>query len=334
MVPDTADHVFLFSCLAWAQSMKERFIDNVSKRRRQDGRTSQILQINVALPNGHAEPLSLLPCSTVQDVRTAAQRALGQKHLRLITAKNRILVDPGQTLEEAEMKDGECLTALVLQPQLAATKTAFALWCRHGDSVAVTWGNPHCGGDSSTVRDQLRDVQQIHATNAAFAAILADGSVVAWGDAASGGDSSTVRDQLRGVQEIQATNAAFAAILADRSVVTWGSPSSGGDSSTVRDQLRGVQEIQATNAAFAAILADRSVVAWGGASCGGDSSTVRDQLRGVQEVHAAETAFAAILADRSVVTWGNPDCGGDSSAVEHELRFVEYSLAGMLNGKV
>ena len=140
-----------------------------------------MLRINVALLNGNPELLTLLPSSTVQDVRTQAQRAFGKKHLRLITAKNRVLVDPDKTLEEAEIEDGECLTALVLQPQLAATGGAFALWC-HGDSAVVTWGNASCGGDSTAVRDQLRGVVQIQATlDGAFAAILEDGSVVTWG---------------------------------------------------------------------------------------------------------------------------------------------------------
>ena len=50
-----------------------------------------MIQINVVLPNGHAELLTLLPSSTVQDVRTKAQRAFGKKCLRLITAKNQVL---------------------------------------------------------------------------------------------------------------------------------------------------------------------------------------------------------------------------------------------------
>ena len=128
---------------------------------------------------GHAELLTLPPSSTVQDLRTTAQRAFGKKYLRLITAKNRVLVNFEQTLEEAEIEDGECLTALVLQPQLAATTSAFALWCQ-GDSAIVAWGNAHYGGDNSTVQDQLRGVQQIIATRRAFAAILADASVVTW----------------------------------------------------------------------------------------------------------------------------------------------------------
>ena len=133
-----------------------------------------MIQINVVLPNGHAELLTLLPSSTVQDLRTKAQRAFGKKHLRLITAKNRVLVNFEQTLEEAEIEDGECLTALVLQPQLAATNRAFALWC-HGDSAVVTWGSADLGGDILAVRDQLKGVQHIQATHGAFAAILEDG---------------------------------------------------------------------------------------------------------------------------------------------------------------
>ena len=114
------------------------------------------------------------------------------KNLRLVTAKNLVLADPEKTLEEAEIEDGECLTALVLQPQVAATKFAFALWCP-GDSAIFTWGGAKYGVSNSALQDQLKGVQQIQATNNAFAAILADGSVVLLG----GGDSSAVRDQLK-----------------------------------------------------------------------------------------------------------------------------------------
>ena len=87
-----------------------------------------------------------------------AQRAFGQKCLRLITAKKLVPSDLDKTLEEAEIEDGECLTAPVLQPQLATTGKAFALWC-HGDIAIVTWGDADFGGDSSEVQHQLRGVQ-------------------------------------------------------------------------------------------------------------------------------------------------------------------------------
>ena len=40
------------------------------------------------------------------------------------------------------------------------------------------------------------DVRQIQATQSAFAAILADGSVVAWGDADHGGDSRAIQHEI------------------------------------------------------------------------------------------------------------------------------------------
>ena len=85
-------------------------------------------------------------------------------------------------------------------------------------------------------------MQQIQATQRAFAAVLADGSVITWGCAGSGGDSLAVRDQLRVVEQIQATQSAFAAILADGSVVSWGDAKAGGDSSAVQDQHTGIGE--------------------------------------------------------------------------------------------
>ena len=126
-----------------------------------------MLQINVALLSGNPELIILPPSSTVQDVMTEAQRAFGKKYLKLITAKNEALVDRQQTLGEAKIQDGEHLTALILQPQLAATSNAFALWC-HGDSAVVTWGNAKWGGDSSSVQDQFKGLQNIQAARGAL----------------------------------------------------------------------------------------------------------------------------------------------------------------------
>ena len=43
------------------------------------------------------------------------------------------------------------------------------------------------------MRDRLKNVQQIQASQSAFAAVLGDESVVTWGSAADGGDSSAVQ---------------------------------------------------------------------------------------------------------------------------------------------
>ena len=60
-----------------------------------------------------------------------------------------------------------------------------------------------CGADSSAVQTQLENVQQIQASERAFAAILDDGSVVTWGSAECGADSSTVQTHLENVQQIE-----------------------------------------------------------------------------------------------------------------------------------
>ena len=138
----------------------------------------------------------------------------------------------------------------------------------------------------------MRNVQQIQASESAFAAILGDGSVVTWGDAQCGGDSSAVQDQLKNEQQIQATDHAFAAILGDGSVVTWRN-----DSCAVQDQLKNVQQIQGSQSAFAAIIGDGSVVIWGAIGNGDVSSAVKDQLKNVQQIHANLFGLAAILGD-------------------------------------
>ena len=162
--------------------------------------SKQMLQINVTLPNGHHELLRVPQSSTVGDLKIAAQQGFGQNFLRLITAKPRALVDLEESLVAAGLEDGDYLSAVILQPQLAATAGAFALWCCGGNTV-ITWGNADLGGDSSAVQDRLKNVQQIQATESAFAAMLADGSIVTWGDEHSGGDSSGVQDQLKNVQQ-------------------------------------------------------------------------------------------------------------------------------------
>merc|ERR1712139_227795 len=68
--------------------------------------------------------------------------------------------------------------------------------------VALAWGSPDKGGDSSRVQDQLVDVRHIYSTNGAFASLKADGSVVAWGWNQAGGDCSKVQHQLVDVRDI------------------------------------------------------------------------------------------------------------------------------------
>ena len=196
----------------------------------------QTLQVTVSLPSGRSASLSIPLASTVGDLKTMAQESLGKPFLRLLTSDGRKL-NPSESLEAAGLQDGDQLTTVVGEAKLAATESAFALWCSGGDRV-LTWGGDGCGGDSSAVQDRLKSVRQVQATGRAFAAILEDGSVVTWGDPFRGGDSSAVQDHLKSVRQVQATETAFAAILEDGSLVTWGHPRGGGSSFAVQDQLK------------------------------------------------------------------------------------------------
>ena len=140
-----------------------------------------MLRVNVALLSGRTEVLEVEQSSSVQELKVLAQNSLQRRFLKIVTAEGRPLVDLGASLEAEGIQDGDFLTAVPHQAQLAANYQAFALWCLGGDRV-VTWGDPEFGGDSSAVQDQFRSVQKIESSFGAFAAILADGLVVTWGD--------------------------------------------------------------------------------------------------------------------------------------------------------
>ena len=159
-------------------------------------------QINVAFPSGRGERLLIPESSNVGNLRTLAQETFGQGFLKLVTAKGVVLTDATESLQAAGLEDGDHVTALAVEPILAASGGAFAL-CIHGGDRVVTWGRPAEGGDSSAVQGKLRGVQQIASTRGAFAAILEDGSLVTWGNSERGGDSSAVQHQLKTVQQVQ-----------------------------------------------------------------------------------------------------------------------------------
>ena len=77
---------------------------------------------------------------------------------------------------------GAILTMVVTAPQfrissgmLQIQATAYAFAAILADGSVVAWGNPDHGGDCSPVQDPLKSVQQIQATEGAFAAIWVTG---------------------------------------------------------------------------------------------------------------------------------------------------------------
>ncbi|CAK9096036.1 unnamed protein product [Durusdinium trenchii] len=72
--------------------------------------------------------------------------------------------------------DASCPVGLADVETVVPSDYAFA--AVRADGTVVTWGDPEGGGDSSHVQEQLKDVQQIHASALAFAAVLGNGPSV------------------------------------------------------------------------------------------------------------------------------------------------------------
>ena len=142
------------------------------------------ISVDVHLLSGKTETLEVDVDDSVESLRRRAQSALKAGNGRLLNSSGEVL-DGASTIEEARLQNGDVLTLHMKQVALVAAKgggaSAFAVML--GDGSVVSWGSADCGGDSRAVQHQLRDVQQIQASDSAFAAILGDGSVVTWGDA-------------------------------------------------------------------------------------------------------------------------------------------------------
>eukprot|EP00435_Cladocopium_sp_Y103_P018252 s2607_g4.t1 len=285
------------------------------------------ISVNVVLASGRGTGLSVLPTSSISNLKAAAAQEFGQGFLRLLSADCRPL-DPSQSLETAGVHDGDSLTAIVQEPRLAATDKAFALWCPGGS--VVTWGDAESGGNHG---EQLKEVQHLCPSNSAFAAVSPGGKLAWWGTLQD--TAGITREDLRSdVQQLQSTDWAFAAVLSNGTVVAWGDPEYGGVLPSPHPQK--VRRIESNNGSFAAIQSDGRVRSWGMSDCGGDCSSVEKQLEDVDRIVGNLGAFAAIRGDKSVITWGARECGGDNRAVQDQLKDVkdivgtDFSFAAVL----
>ena len=121
------------------------------------GNPSVMLQVKVSFPSGCGETLALPQNSTVGELKVLVQKSFRQGFLKLVTEKGHVLTNPEDSLLTAGIQEGAHLTVVAQQPKVAATAGAFAIWCCGGHRI-VTWGMPGKGGDSSAVKDQLKNV--------------------------------------------------------------------------------------------------------------------------------------------------------------------------------
>ena len=99
-------------------------------------RMLEVLKVRVSLPSGRWEDVSVPVNGRIFDLKMAAQQSLEQSFLKLAGPDGRLL-DPTKSLQSAWLKDGDTFAAVAQQPRIAATSSAFALWCRRGQGCYV-----------------------------------------------------------------------------------------------------------------------------------------------------------------------------------------------------
>eukprot|EP00929_Paragymnodinium_shiwhaense_P053292 TRINITY_DN26671_c0_g1_i2.p1 TRINITY_DN26671_c0_g1~~TRINITY_DN26671_c0_g1_i2.p1 ORF type:complete len:701 (+),score=115.86 TRINITY_DN26671_c0_g1_i2:119-2104(+) len=241
-----------------------------------------------------------------------------------------VVLPSGDVEAQLEALPGESITTLSKRAQKVFGKSLRALMLQDGKELDHQASIGEAGLRSNDVLLAVLVEQpiRIYATDAAFAAVRADGTVVTWGNPWAGGDCSSVREQLTGeqqppIQHIYTNQSSFAALRGDGSIVSWGNPVTGGalDASWAEQHLCDVEQVSRTYHAFAAITGNGAVSVWGDPDSGGfcpDKVAVQLSKR-VRRIYSTGYAFAAVKADGSVVTWGDEERGGDSSAVRWEL---------------
>ena len=109
-----------------------------------------MLQVIVSFPSGSGETLSLPEHSKVGDLKIQAQKSFGKGFLKLVNVGGHVLTNLEDSLQAADVREGDHLTAVAQQVNISASARAFALWCSGGNMI-VTWGDPHFGADCSSV---------------------------------------------------------------------------------------------------------------------------------------------------------------------------------------
>ncbi|CAE7656923.1 HERC1 [Symbiodinium sp. KB8] len=279
------------------------------------------MSVHVGLLSGHSCVVDTDAALTVGELRRKVQQKL-QIGVSAFVDDSGQLLQEDQSLSEAGLQDGCRVTAAASSVKLLGSRMCKAFALLRPEGSVITWG-----AAGELCRGEMRNVEHIAASVAAFAAVQEDGKVVCSGEPWAGSDCSSVSEQLRHIKTVRASSTAFAALTELGTVVTWGSKSSGGDSQAVAEQLTGVVDIVSSWSAFAAIREDGSLVTWGDVYRGGDSRPVQKELRNVCHVAGTLMSFAALRKDGSVVTWGEEWSGGDNTAVTDALQGVQTIVA-------
>ena len=207
----------------------------------------------------------------------------------------------------------------------------------YDDGSVVSWGDPACGGDASTVAYHLRsNVQDIYAAPGAksevFFAVKYTGMLVAWGGGAAADisqvDSDFAFTVYPGFQNLFLNDEGAMLINDDDSAVAWGMVEVADPSADPGD-LDDVLAIYPNKEAFVVLHSDTlRITAFGSAFSGALIPAIvkelLDQERYIDMIYTTLdcTKFALRFQDGTVVVWG----GEDQDVIGNVLQEVDWVL--------
>ena len=116
--------------------------------------------VDVTLISGRRVSLEADFIHSVQGLASCARRALGVGRGRLFSSSGSVLHGAAQ-LGAAKLQTSDCLALHMRRMRIVGNTKSFAAIL--GDGSVATWGSAERGGDSSSVQDRLKNVQQIQA---------------------------------------------------------------------------------------------------------------------------------------------------------------------------
>ena len=125
--------------------------------------------VEVSLPSGKTVTVQAGLNETVETLTQRACIGLGVGNGRLVDCSG-VVQNGCAEITNTRIRNGDSLTLLVNRIQVRSNGFSFAAIL--GDGSVVTWGKALYGGDSSAVRTQLKNVQQIQASDGALLPFL------------------------------------------------------------------------------------------------------------------------------------------------------------------
>ncbi|AKC70860.1 hypothetical protein MB84_17330 [Pandoraea oxalativorans] len=200
---------------------------------------------------------------------------------------------------------------------------AAAFAARLSTGKPYAWGHVDYGGYIPPSLMEL-DIDEIHHTYGAFAALRSNGNVVMWGDGRLGGATSP---SPTNVAHLTGGHTSFACIKRDGKLLAWGDPHAGGTLTPEASAVGDAKSVFANGWGFCAMRTNGHLLTWGPKDYGGEIPPAFKAYPHTS-VRGNSSAFCALRTTGVVKAWGDQTNGGRlSTEVESASNIVEIAAS-------